>query len=222
MSPMPPAHSPEFGTTDAGRTAGARTHDRHGCARAGSAGFSLAEALVALAVAAMLAAMLTRFVANTRAGAARVSQSIEMAALADTLLARTPSSQALKPARSEGREGGYAWRIDIAPVTFTARATRLSETPSAAPSRQAGGRQAGADSGGGARGAAAGFSLGQGGGDPASGTGPAQGIGASAQPASPAGVRWLPRRVAVFIEAPSGQSHAIETIRLGPADASGR
>jgi len=152
------------------------------------AGFSLAEVLIALAIAAMMAAILTRFVAGTRANAAKVAELTEMAILGETLLARTASSQSLKAGRTDGRSGAFVWRIDIAPVAFAARALRVSEKSVAASDAE-----------------------GQPGGPPNSG-------GNAAPEPKRAGGNWVSYHVTVVIEAPSGQSHAVDTIRLGPGD----
>jgi prepilin-type N-terminal cleavage/methylation domain-containing protein len=82
------------------------------------AGFSLVEALIALAIVAMLATALTRFVANTRANAASVGEMMEMAALVDTLLAEIPANTPIKPGRIQGTNSGLAWSIDVSPVPF--------------------------------------------------------------------------------------------------------
>jgi prepilin-type N-terminal cleavage/methylation domain-containing protein len=148
----------------------------------GSAGFSLAEVLVALAVAAMLAAILTRFVAGTRANAAKVAELTAMTALGETLLARLPSPQGLKPGRTEGRHNVFAWRIEISPASFEARAGRLYEDTLGS----------------------AGETEGQ------------TSTAAASKPAPRSSVSWVPYYVAVRIEAPSGQSHAVDTIRIGP------
>jgi prepilin-type N-terminal cleavage/methylation domain-containing protein len=159
----------------------------------GSAGFSLAEVLVALAIAAMMTAMLTRFVAGTRANAAKVAELTEMAALGETLLARITSSQNLKPGRTAGRSDVLAWRIDIMPVSFAAQALRMSEETVTSDSTK----------------------------EQASGSAPANaGIDRASvlKGARRAGMNWASYRVAVVIEAPSGQSYAVDTIRLGPGD----
>lgn len=141
-----------------------------------SAGFSLAEVLIALAIAAMMVAMLTRFVAGTRANAAKVADLTEMAALGETLLARIASSQSLTPGRTDGRRDTFAWRIDITPVTFTAHARRMNEeTPATLPNDENAGKRA-----------------------------------------PRAGINWVSHRVAVIVQARSGQSYAVDTIRIGP------
>lgn len=168
----------------------ARRHRAEAANGSRTAGFSLAEVLVALAIAAMMTAMLTRFVAGTRMGAVKVAESTEMAALGETLLARIASSQHLRPGQTDGRAGGFSWRIDIAPLAFEARALAVSEAP-----------------------ATNGDAL------------PASGFGDASRPDAAAGTAtamasmrrsWAAYRVAVLIRAPSGHSHAIETVMLGP------
>lgn len=160
----------------------------------GSAGFSLAEALVALTVAAIMAAMLARFVAGTRSNAAKIAELAEMATLGETLLARIASSQNLQRGRTEGRHASFAWRLDIAPASFEARALRITEKAA---------RRSGA------------------GGEPDASTAmPGGGSTASASRGLPRGeTGWMPYRIALRIVAPSGQSHAVDTIRLGPGGA---
>ena len=95
---------------------------------------------------------------------------------------------AIKPGRTDGRTGAFAWRIDVAPAEFaaTARAT----VPKSAPARD------GAD-------ASSGFAQ--------------RAADAERAPAS-----WQAYRVAVTIQAPTGHRHSIDTIKIGPAQASER
>jgi prepilin-type N-terminal cleavage/methylation domain-containing protein len=106
-----------------------RTHSSAG-------GFSLAEVLVALAVAAMMTAILTRFVAGTRAGAVNVAEATEMAVLGETLLARV-ASRDLQAGYSEEWHGGFAARIEITPILFEVRALRMNEKTGATPASRA-------------------------------------------------------------------------------------
>jgi type II secretory pathway pseudopilin PulG len=89
-----------------------------------SAGFSLAEALVALAIAAVLAVALTRLVSNTRANAGKIRELVEMMTLSDSLLEQTTSQQ---PGITQGRTGRFAWRVAIVPMAFNAVARRVNE-----------------------------------------------------------------------------------------------
>lgn len=160
----------------------------------GSAGFSLAEVLVALAIAAMLTAILTRFVVGTRANAAKVAQRVEMAALAETLLARVASSQNVTAGRRSGRSAALTWSIDVTPAPFSAQALKMTEKTAAE---------------GGTAGGAAVAKPG--------------GMAALAPQAPPrAGIHWVSYRVAVIIEAPSHQSYVVDTIRIGPGGSENR
>jgi hypothetical protein len=112
-----------------------------------------------------------------------------MAALGETLMARVASSAGLRPGRTDGRRGAFAWRIDVAPIPFAAVARIRSEkmAPQPAPAK-------GSDP------AAKASAL------PASGSIPA--------PAAPP-QHWVTYRVAIVIEAPSGRTYAVDTIRIG-------
>jgi type II secretory pathway pseudopilin PulG len=160
-----------------------------------SAGFSLIEALVALAIAAALTAVLTRLIITTRAGAARVGELTEMAALGDTLMARVASSQGLRPGRTAGRRGAFVWHVDIAPVPFTALARRISEKRASAPVVA---EQAGAPAK-----LATAFT------------------GGDAHPPTPPQVKWAAYRVAVVVQASTGRTYAVDTIRIGPPPENG-
>jgi hypothetical protein len=88
------------------------------------AGFSLAETLVALAIAAFLVAALTRFVLGIRANALEVRQDAAIDILGRDLLERF-STSALQPGRIDGRSGAFAWRVNVAPLSYSARAQAL-------------------------------------------------------------------------------------------------
>ncbi|HEX5958029.1 MAG TPA: prepilin-type N-terminal cleavage/methylation domain-containing protein [Hyphomicrobiaceae bacterium] len=152
-------------------------------------GFSLVEALVALAIAAVLTAALTRLIVATRVSAARTGEMTEMATLGETLMARVASSQSLRPGRTDGRRGAFAWHINVTPDSFTAVVRRKSEKKVA---------QSAAAEGGGA------FAK-------APAAPGASGTGAPAAPVQ----HWVTYRVAVVVEAPSGRTYAIDTIRIG-------
>jgi prepilin-type N-terminal cleavage/methylation domain-containing protein len=158
-------------------------------------GFSLVEALVALAIAALLTAAVARLVATTRVNAAGIGELTEMSALADTVMARAASSQNLRPGRTDGRRGAFSWHMDIAPVPFTALARRISDKKA---EEAAGAKEPGAP-----------------GKTPA-----ASGGGDTRAPAAPP-VAWIAYRVAVVIEAPSGRRYAVDTLRTGPQPQAG-
>ena len=154
-----------------------------------TSGFSLVEALVALAIAALLAVALTRFYGNTRANAARIGEVLQMTTLSETLISRLSSTQNIKAGLTAGRSGIFGWRILITPVGYTAVAREISEPIQTAPDQTTGLKMMS---------------------QPAPAGAP--------QPTTPIPkVEWIPYRVAVIVEAPSGRKHATDTIRIGPA-----
>jgi prepilin-type N-terminal cleavage/methylation domain-containing protein len=90
------------------------------------AGFSLAEVLVALAVAAMLVATLTKFVIGTRNHAMRVREAVEMSALSESLLANIQPER-LSPGTSGGRRGPFTWHIYVTAISYTAFGISMNE-----------------------------------------------------------------------------------------------
>jgi prepilin-type N-terminal cleavage/methylation domain-containing protein len=153
------------------------------------AGFSLAEVLVALAIAAFLAAVLTRFVSGTRMNAFKVREQMAMEILSDSLLERVAARES-QPGRADGRSGDFRWRLEISPVPVYMRAISVSEKkPAQGEARQPNAR---------------GFTL---------STGESSKQMAAAPPAR---TRWKAYRLAATIGAPSGRSHAIDTVRLLP------
>jgi prepilin-type N-terminal cleavage/methylation domain-containing protein len=175
-----------------------------------SAGFSLAEVLVALAIAAMLAAVMTRFVSNTRLSAFKVREEIASDILGYDLIDSLPSPTSLRPGRTDGRSGNLGWRIDVTPVAFSARARTVAEK-----------KKAQAQSG---QGAAPGLTAASSSIQAISpaGQGGALGLtaasnGAQAIPPSAAVDVWVPYRVTTFVRSPSGRINAFDTIRIGRA-----
>jgi prepilin-type N-terminal cleavage/methylation domain-containing protein len=79
-----------------------------------SCGFSLPEVLVALVVAAMMAAVLTRYVAGTRLNAAQVREHVELSTISQSML--DGLSKTLSPGASSGQIGAYRWHREIAPI----------------------------------------------------------------------------------------------------------
>jgi prepilin-type N-terminal cleavage/methylation domain-containing protein len=90
-------------------------------------GFSLTEVLVALAVAAMMAAVLTRYVAGTRFNAAQVRERLELWTISQSML--DGLTKTLSPGTSSGQIGAYRWHREIAPIASSAVAP--TEEPSA-------------------------------------------------------------------------------------------
>ena len=88
--------------------------------RGRTCGFSLAEVLVALAVATMMAAVLTRYVAGIRFNAAQVRERVELWTISQSML--DGLSKTLSPGTSSGQIGAYRWHREIAPITSDAEA----------------------------------------------------------------------------------------------------
>jgi type II secretory pathway pseudopilin PulG len=158
--------------------------------RSRTAGFSLAEALVALAIAAFLVAVLTRFVSSTRANALQIREEVAMDMLSESLLERLGVTQ-LKAGRTNGRTGALFWHIDAAPIVFYAHATSVAEKK---------------------RGPGA--ATGQ---PPAVGltalTGQTTSTTETPNKSAPR-VTWIPYHIKAAIRRPSGHSHEIDTIRI--------
>jgi prepilin-type N-terminal cleavage/methylation domain-containing protein len=154
------------------------------------AGFSLAEVLVALAIAAFLAAVLTRLVSGTRMNALRVREQVAIDILSDSLLEQVGARE-LEPGRTDGRIGVLQWRLELSPVPVYARAISIREKKSnPSDTRQSSATPL----------------------SPVSNEANQQ--PATSQPKSR--ITWKVYRLAGVISAPSGRSHAIETIKILP------
>jgi prepilin-type N-terminal cleavage/methylation domain-containing protein len=158
-----------------------------------SGGFSLAEVLVALAIASLMTTVLVRFVAGTRVNAARISEVLEMTTMAETILARVASGPAVQPGRTDGRAGDFHWRVEIQPVAFMALPRTVHER------HVAGSAGAGAESTGALPIAKRANAA-------------SENSGAMAAPTR----NWIPYRVSVAVAAPSGRTHVVDTVRIGP------
>lgn len=92
-----------------------------------SAGFSIAEALIAIAIAAILAVALTRLASNTRMNARNIQELLNMMNLNEALLTQvTPTA----PGTVDGRTGAYSWRAVTVPMNFMAIARRVNDKSS--------------------------------------------------------------------------------------------
>jgi general secretion pathway protein I len=88
---------------------------RSSCSRA-TAGFTLIEALVALAIIAVVLGSIGTVIASTVRGTRAIDQHLALAGTAETLLADLPSRGLLKVGRHGGELAGTRWRIDVAPM----------------------------------------------------------------------------------------------------------
>ena len=84
------------------------------------AGFTLIEALVALAVIAAVLSSIGAVIATTVKGTRSIDQRLALAGAAETLLAALPARGLLKPGRQSGEMAGHRWRIDVAPMNVVA------------------------------------------------------------------------------------------------------
>jgi general secretion pathway protein I len=81
-----------------------------------TAGFTLIEALVALAIIAVVLGAIGSVIATTAKGTRAIDQRLALAGTAETLLAELPARSLLKPGRRSGELAGSRWRIDVAPM----------------------------------------------------------------------------------------------------------
>lgn len=79
-----------------------------------SAGFTLIEALVALAIIAVVLGTIGSVIATTAKGTRAIDQRLALAGTAETLLADLPARALLKPGRRSGELAGSRWRVDVA------------------------------------------------------------------------------------------------------------
>jgi Prokaryotic N-terminal methylation motif len=162
-----------------------------------TAGFSLAEALVALVIAALLVAVLTRFVSGTRANATKIHDEIALELASDSLLEHFVAPTTV-PSRMDGRSGSFTWRIDVAPIVFTVNPEVISK-PVVAAGDQAKGLGSAATSE-----ALSPYDIGYG--------AASQTNQANAKPK----LVWTPYHVTAVVNASSGRNYAIDTIRIVP------
>jgi len=83
----------------------------------GTAGFTLIEALVALAIVAAVLPSIGAVIATTVKGTRSIDQRLALAGAAETLLAALPARNLLKPGRQSGELAGHRWRIDVSPLS---------------------------------------------------------------------------------------------------------
>jgi general secretion pathway protein I len=82
----------------------------------GAAGFTLIEALVALAIVAAVLSSIGTVIATTVKGTRSIEQRLALTGAAETLLAALPARNQLKPGRQSGETAGHRWRIDVSPM----------------------------------------------------------------------------------------------------------
>ncbi len=82
----------------------------------GTAGFTLIEALVALAILAAVLSSIGAVIATTVKGTRAIDQRLALTGTAETLLSELPARNLLKPGRQSGELAGHSWRIDVSPL----------------------------------------------------------------------------------------------------------
>ena len=82
----------------------------------GARGFTLIEALVALAIVAAVLGSIGTVIATTVKGTRGIDQRLELSGTAETLVAALPARTLLKPGRQSGETAGHRWRIDVSPM----------------------------------------------------------------------------------------------------------
>ncbi|MCP3409959.1 type II secretion system protein J [Bradyrhizobium sp. CCGB01] len=87
---------------------------RRSCSDA--AGFTLIEALVALAIIAVVLGTIGSVIATTAKGTRSIDQHLALAGTAERLLADLPARGLLKPGRQSGELAGSRWRVEVAPM----------------------------------------------------------------------------------------------------------
>jgi general secretion pathway protein I len=79
-------------------------------------GFTLIEALVALAIVAAVLGSIGGVIATSVKGTRGIDQRLELSGTAESLLAALPARTLLKPGRQSGELAGQRWRIDVSPM----------------------------------------------------------------------------------------------------------
>ncbi|WP_441237393.1 type IV pilus modification PilV family protein [Bradyrhizobium sp. 930_D9_N1_4] len=88
---------------------------RRSCSDA--AGFTLIEALVALAIIAVVLGTIGSVIATTAKGTRSIDQRLALSGTAERLLAELPARGLLKPGRQSGELAGSRWRVDVTPMS---------------------------------------------------------------------------------------------------------
>ena len=83
-------------------------------------GFTLIEALVALAIIAAVLSSIGAVIGTTVKGTKSIDQRLALTGAAETVFAALPARNALKPGRQSGELAGHRWRVDVAPLIAAA------------------------------------------------------------------------------------------------------
>lgn len=82
----------------------------------GERGFTLIEALVALAIVAAVLSSIGAVIGTTVRGTRTIDHRLALSGTAETVLASLAARNMLKPGRQFGELAGYRWRLDVTPM----------------------------------------------------------------------------------------------------------
>jgi general secretion pathway protein I len=84
-------------------------------------GFTLIEALVALAIIATVLSSIASVIGVTVKGTRAIGQRLALTGAADTVLTSLPGRDALRPGRQSGELAGHRWRVDVSQLNTPGR-----------------------------------------------------------------------------------------------------
>jgi general secretion pathway protein I len=96
-------------------------HELRKVGTSGERGFTLIEALVALAIIAAVLSAIGMVIGTTVRGTRSIDQRLALTGAAETVLAQLPVRTLLKPGTQYGELAGQRWRIDVAPLNVAAQ-----------------------------------------------------------------------------------------------------
>jgi general secretion pathway protein I len=93
-----------------------------------TAGFTIIEALVALAVVASSLAAIGALVATSARGVGAIEHHVALVETARAILAALPQRDQLAPGSMSGERAGHRWRVDVAPMAGAAPSEWVPQT----------------------------------------------------------------------------------------------
>lgn len=93
----------------------------------GEKGFTLIEALVALAIIAAVLSSIGAVIGTTVKGTRMIGQRLALTGAAETVYAALPARNALKPGSQSGELAGHRWRLDVTPLNAAAAEAEASQ-----------------------------------------------------------------------------------------------
>ena len=95
----------------------------------GERGFTLIEALVALAIITAVLPSIAMVIGTTVRGTRAIDQKLVLSGTAEPLLAQLPARNLLTPGTQSGELAGHRWRIDVAPLNAAADTAQARFVP---------------------------------------------------------------------------------------------